>query len=255
MPSRAGGGGLAGVMLLALLAASAPASAAAAAPTDLLPPLGAAATPAAAGWGFVGLPDQKPAPTRYEMTQLGGRAALRAEASASYGNWVYRPASPLVLQRLRWAWRVEQPNSRADLSRKDADDAAVRVCVSFELPLDRLGFAERQKLQLARLVSGMPLASATLCYVWAGREPRGATLDSPYTRRVRQIVLRNADDALQTWHDEDRDVVADFLRVFGDEAREPYPATAVLIGADADNTQGRSLAHVADLRATARQGP
>jgi hypothetical protein len=43
-------------------------------------------------------------------------------------------------------------------------------------------------------------------------------------------------------------VAADFLRAFGDETTTVPPLTGVAVGADADNTGGRSLAHITALR-------
>jgi len=87
-----------------------------------------------------------------------------------------------------------------------------------------------------------------MCWVWGRIEARGALIDSPYTRRVRYIVLRNAADNLDTWFDETRDIAADFRRAFGDEAQALPPLVAVLIGGDADNTHQQTQAHVSDLR-------
>ena len=49
------------------------------------------------------------------------------------------------------------------------------------------------------------------------------------------------------WRDERRDIAADFRQLFGDESPEVPEILAIALGADADNTRGRSLAHVADL--------
>lgn len=102
-------------------------------------------------------------------------------------------------------------------------------------------------LRLARSRTGENLPAATLCWVWAGAEERGALLDNAYSRRVRFIVLRNGHDAPGQWQPESRDVAADFLRAFGDESPTVPPLTAAIVAGDADNTGARSLAHVADL--------
>jgi hypothetical protein len=58
------------------------------------------------------------------------------------------------------------------------------------------------------------------------------------------IVLRGPEAPLHVWQTEQRDVRADFLRLFGDEADAPVPLVAVAIAGDADNTQGHSVAHI-----------
>lgn len=201
-----------------------------------------------AGWRVATLPEQKPPVTRYSGERIDGRDALRIEADASYGNLVHALPGVTAPGTLRWAWRLQLPNAAADLRRKVGDDSAAKVCLSFDLPLAAVPFVERQLLRLARSRSGEALPTATLCWVWAGAEAQGALLDNAYTRRVRYIVLRNASDAAGAWVEERRDVMADFLRAFGDEAKAVPPLAAVIVAGDADNTGLRSVAHVAGLR-------
>jgi hypothetical protein len=143
---------------------------------------------------------------------------------------------------------LQQPLSASDLHGKAGDDVAAKVCMSFDLPLAQVPFMDRQRLRLAREVSGEDLPSATLCWVWATTEAVGAKIDNAFSRRVRYIVLRNGADAPGAWLDEQRDVAADFLRAFGDETSTVPPITGVAIGADADNTGGQSVAHITGLR-------
>lgn len=225
--------------------ARAPGSAAA---VPSLPPLAGPGAQLGPGWRVAGLPGQKAPLTRYGVAQFDGFAALRIEAAASYGNLVLDLPGPPAPARLRWRWRVDEPNAAVDLARKAGDDASAKVCLAFELPLERVPFVERQLLRLARSRTGEPLPAATLCWVWGGAEARGAALDNPYSRRVRVIVLRNREDASGRWFDEDRDVAADWRRTFGDESAEMPPLAAVIVAADADNTGAASVAHVAGLR-------
>jgi hypothetical protein len=202
----------------------------------------------AAPWRVVGLPQQQFAPTEYRAVRVDGRDALRIEARGSYGNLVHELAPGARLGTLAWQWRLEQPNTRADLATKPGDDSAVKVCVLFDAPLAQVPFVERQLLRVARAASGEALPAATLCYVWAHAQHAGAVLPNAYSKRVRYVVLRGADAPLGTWLDERRDVAADFRRAFGDEAREVPPASAVAVAGDADNTGAHSVAFVADLR-------
>ena len=200
------------------------------------------------GWRVVGLPQQSLPWTRYSAEVIDGRAALRVQVQASYGNLVHDLAAVSAPRTLRWSWRVQQANALTDLRIKAGDDAAVKVCMSFDLSVDRVPFLERQALRLARASTDQALPAATLCWVWAGAEARGALLPDPYSRRVRYIVLRQSQDALATWFDETRDVAADFRRAFGDESMDLPPVTAVIVSGDGDNTGASSVAHVADLR-------
>jgi hypothetical protein len=198
-------------------------------------------------WQVKGLPGQRKPLTQFSVVVLDGRRVLRIEADRSYGNLVH----PLQIQaasvRLAWQWRVDQPLTAADLRSKAGDDAAAKVCVLFDLPLDTVPFGERQLLRLARLRAGGPLPAATVCYVWDTHLSADTALDNAYTRRVRFIVLQGAGAPLGQWRQEKRDVVADFARLFGTESPQLPPIVAIAVGADSDNTQGHSVAYVAEL--------
>lgn len=196
-------------------------------------------------WQFIGLPHQHAPATRFGVIELDGRRALRIEAEASYGNLVHPLHQAPEGLALSWTWRVDAFAEGTDLHRRDGDDNAVKVCVLFELPMARVPFVERQLLRLARVASGQPLPAATVCYVWDAHLDPGSVLPSPFTRRLRYLVLRSG--GVPAWRSERRDVAADFLRLFGDESDEVPPIAGIAVGADADNTHGHSIAHVADL--------
>jgi len=208
------------------------------------------------GWRQVNLPQQKPPVTLYSveplaagpLTPAGATTQLKVDVRGSYGNLVLdlpRVGAPATLS---WAWRLQQANPAIDLGRKEGDDLPLKVCLSFDLALDQVPFIERQLLRLARSRSAEALPAATLCWVWAGAEAKGALIDNPYTRRVRYIVLRQQTEAGEQWFNETRDVEADFKRAFGDESATMPPVTALIVAGDGDNTQARSLAWLTALR-------
>ena len=209
----------------------------------LVQPAGASDMPPAP-WHVVGLPQQSKPFTRFSVVTLGGQRALRVEANLSYGNLVHPLHEDTGQHRLTWRWRVDEPLTGTDLRTKDGDDSPIKVCAMFELSTAAVPFVERQVLRIARLRSGETLPSASVCYVWDARLPPGTVLANAFTRRIRIIVLRGPEAPLHTWVTEQRDVWADVLKVFADEADAVPPLVGVAIGADVDNTQGHSLAHV-----------
>jgi hypothetical protein len=191
-------------------------------------------------WRFQGLPEQKPPKTRFAVFDLDGARVLRVESDKGYGTLVH-PLQGAAAGTLSWRWRVDEPVAGADLRTKPGDDAALKVCASFDMPLARVPFIERQLLRLASSRVGHPLPTATLCYVWDAGLPADTLLRNAYTARVRFIT---AHGALGAWRGERRNLAADFRRAFGDESDTVPAVTAVLIGADADNTGARSVGFV-----------
>lgn len=215
---------------------------------SLLAPLtGPAATPPAP-WRVALLPQQVLPATRFAVVDLDGERVLRVESPASYGNLLHIvDASAATASALSWRWRLERPVAGADLRRREGDDAALKVCVMYDLPLAQVPFYDQLLLRLARSRSAEPLPAATLCYVWDPALTAGTVLPNVYTGRVRWLVLRGQGSAAERWQQESRDLRADFLRAFGDEATLPVPVSAILIGADADNTGGSGLGFVSGL--------
>lgn len=206
-------------------------------------------------WRLVGLPDQKPPMTRFDIAAADdGTSALRIRAEGSYGNLLFdaRAAQLPPAARLRWRWRLERGLDLSDLQRKEGDDVPVKVCALFDMALDGMSFGEQARLRLARALSGEPLPAATLCYVWDRQLPVGIVVRNVFSPRVRYLVVSTGPARPGQWVAIDRPVVDDFLRAFGDETRDLPPLVALAVGADADNTGGASLALVGDLQLSTR---
>jgi Protein of unknown function (DUF3047) len=201
------------------------------------------------GWRVLTLPLQTKPITQFSEEVIDGRSALRIEAMKSYGHLMHEMHNAVPHGKLTWSWRMQLPNADTDLHHRAGDDLAAKVCASFDMPLEQVPFFEREMLRMVRAAVSQPVPSATLCWVWGGKEKHEELLPSPFTKRLRYIVLRNASDPSATWLEETRDIVADFKRAFGDEAHQLLPPlAAVSVGADADNTAGHSIAHVSGLR-------
>src|SRR5512134_912684 len=169
--------------LFALLVLPTPA---AAAPVTLFSTATGAALPPP--WQVVTLP-KIPRHTQYSLTQIDRRVVVKAVASASYAN-VLHPigkdvdATPV----LRFSWRVDSFPKNSDLRTRQGDDLAAKVCVLFDVPLERLAPDDRARVELGRRLFDPKLPAATLCYVWDRQLAAGTWLPNAYTDRVRYLV-------------------------------------------------------------------
>jgi hypothetical protein len=217
----------------------------------LQPFSGGSGSVAPAPWRVVSIPGGKIPPTQFDLVMLDGRRVLRVRADRSYANLSHAIAPDMAaLQpgtQLQWTWRLDEPVANADLRRKEGDDVAIKVCALFDLPLEKIGFLERNLLRLARSKTGEYLPGATLCYIWDPSLTAGSVVPNAYTRRVRYLVLDSAATAPGQWSAHSRHLGKDFLQAFGDDTDTVPPLLSILVGADTDNTQGRSLAYVGDV--------
>ena len=213
---------------------------------NMLQPFAASGSAPVAPWHVVGLPGQKKPFTRFSVVDVDGKRALRVDADESYGNLVHLLPPEQKPQRLAWRWRVDQLNTSSDLRTREGDDTTLKVCTLWDEALEHVPFVERQVLKIARTKTTEPIPAATVCYVWDSKLAEGTELHSPFTHRLRYIVLRSGERGRQ-WSAEKRDIGADFMRLFGDEVKELPPLIGVAVGADSDNTHTKSAGHVADV--------
>ena len=209
-----------------------------------------AASPGAelpAPWRITALPNVKRA-TRYALVADGETVVLRAEANASMAS-VMHPLKldPKVLPFIAWRWKVSNILRKSDIRSRAGDDFPARVYVLFDYDVSKLSIVQRAKMYLARSRYGKDVPAAALCYVWDGKAPVGTSVWSPYTDRVRVIVVESGSANLNRWREVQRDVVADFRAAFGED---PPAISGVAVASDTDNTGESATAFYGDIRFT-----
>ena len=194
---------------------------------------------------FIALPKIKQ--NVISLVDDAGTVVLKVESNDSAGS-IGIPLTATVASgntTLEWRWKINRVLEKADMRKKVSDDFAGRVYVFFDVPLDSLSFVERSKIRLARAVAGADVPTAALCYVWDNTHPVGHTQWSPYTNRVRIMVLQTGGANINKWMKESRDVAADFKTAFGFDA----PAvTGVAVGNDTDNTDDNVTTWFGDVK-------
>lgn len=195
------------------------------------------------GWRSVGLRGVSRAEPA--LVEDSGTTVLQLRTEAAAGSAVWRlDADPAATPILSWRWKVDRVVRDADLARKEGDDYAARVYVTFDVPLAELPLATRAKIVIARVLFGSELPSAALCYVWDNRHPIGSSAWNPYSDRVRMVVLRNGAANVGEWVAEARDVAGDFRAAFGGSLPR---VTGVAVSADTDQTGETATAWFGDL--------
>lgn len=183
--------------------------------------------------------------TEYRLVDDDGTSVLRADAQGSASALVHEVSFPAAAAALlEWRWKVNRVLKSGDGTTKEGDDYAARVYVMFDYPLAKLTFADRLRLRLARALYGPDVPAAALCYVWDARLPAGTIIASPYTSRVRIVVVDSGAEHAGRWRVVQRDPGADFRRAYGEE---PPGISAVAVATDTDNTGERVTAWYGDI--------
>jgi hypothetical protein len=232
---------------VALLGLSSPALA-----QNVLTPFSKATSDKApAPWRAAGLPKGRAPLAVFDVVTLDNAKVLRLRTEKTYGTVVHDIADfvPTANTTLKWRWRLDEPVPNANLRAKSGDDAALKVCVLYNMPTDVLSFSERMILSIARTLIDPNLPAATLCYVWDVTLPAGTLLSNAHTKRIKYLVLdgQGSEGSLGTWKSHERHVAQDFMKAFGHETQTMPPVTAIAAGADSDSTKSSSLAYVGDI--------
>jgi hypothetical protein len=183
--------------------------------------------------------------TAYEVVRDGETTVLRAESVGTASGLEHEvPVDLKEYPVLRWRWKVNNVVASGDPHRKDKDDYAARVYVTFAFEPDKASFGERLRYRTTRaLSSNVPFAA--IAYIWASRTPVRTVIASPHIGGIlKLIVVENGDTRAGQWVAEERNVYDDYRRAFG---KEPPRVSGVAVMTDTDNTQERATAYYGDL--------
>ncbi len=127
---------------------------------------------------------------------------------------------------LNWSWRVKNSLENLDERSKQGDDYAARIYI---------------------VVSGGIAFwnTKSLNYVWSSNMPVGSNWPNAYAAdNVIMIALQSGNQVSNEWHQEKRNIQADFKRYFGKTVEQ---LDAIAIMTDTDNSGQKALAWYGDV--------
>lgn len=163
---------------------------------------------------------------RYEVIETEAGSTLHLSSNAT-STALYKEARLNIkdLPILNWKWKALKLPAGADVRKKNTDDQAAQVYVIFPRWPEAVN---------SRLVG----------YIWDTTAPAGSMVTSTKTSNVRYIVLRSGEADLGQWLSEQRNVYADYKKLFNEE---PPEAGRISVMIDSDNTKGTAESFVADI--------
>lgn len=204
-------------------------------------------TAAPQGWEPLTFP-KIPAHTAYEWS--ASSSAIHAKSDKSASGLVFRHGGAVAeTPVLRWRWKIAGTVPGGDEKHKSGDDYAARVYVTFKYEPSRVGVTTRLKYAAVKAVRGELPPHNAIAYIWANKLAAGESAPSPYTKRVMMVAARSGNDAAGQWRSEERDVLADYRRLFGEE---PPPYAGIALMTDTDNTGASAEAWYADVTLSGR---
>ncbi len=138
---------------------------------------------------------------------------------------------------LKWRWKVTQLPKNADARVVDRDDQAAGIYVVFP--------------RFPSMIN-----SRFLAYIWETSAPEGTVMRNRKNPMIHYIVVRSGKRKLNQWITEERNVLADYRKVF---KQEPPMVGGVALLIDTDDTRSQAESFFAQIEfkrpATARLKP
>lgn len=183
--------------------------------------------------------------TRYSLIKEDSRPVIKAESRQS-ASGLYRQfdLDPKIYPVLSWCWKVDRIIAKGDETRKDGDDYAARIYVTFKFDPDMASLWERTKFQAIKLIYGEYPPKAAINYIWANRLPKGKAIPNAYTERAQMVAVESGGDRVGQWICEERNLYDDYQKLFGDT---PSAISGIAVMTDTDNTREEAIAYYADL--------
>ena len=183
--------------------------------------------------------------TRYSLVKDGGTQVIKAESKSSASGLIRKIRIDIEKYPIiRWRWKALNVFQKGDVKKKEGDDYAARVYVTFEYDPERTGIYEKALAELGRIIYGEHPPISTINYIWANKSPVGTIVQSPYTRLDKMIVVESGEASLNHWVTEERNIFDDYVMAFG---KKPPMISGVAIMTDSDNTKESAVAFYGDI--------
>jgi hypothetical protein len=191
--------------------------------------------------------------TTYKLVKDDDTVVVKAVAEASASGLTREiKINPKEYPIVQWRWKITNILKKGDVHRKDGDDYPARIYITFEYDASKLGFFEKAKYEMVRLLYGENLPLAAINYIWESKAPVGTIVPNPYTDRVMMFVVESRSAKLNQWAKEERNVYEDYKKAFGEE---PPMISGVAIMTDTDNTGESAIAYYGDIVFTKESKP
>lgn len=165
--------------------------------------------------------------TRYELVVLDGIKVLKADSRDSASGLVKEVKINIKkYPYLTWRWKISNRLGPMNEKQKSGDDYSARIYV---------------------IVSGGLFFWQTkaLNYVWSSSLAKDTSWPNAFAGSSAQMYsVRSADDQLDTWYEEKRNVYLDLQKMFGTEIEH---ISAIALMTDTDNNSGNAVAYYGDI--------
>lgn len=141
--------------------------------------------------------------SEYQIKTADGTTFLHMQSENAGSGIVLKEAfDPREFPIVEWKWRVDDPITGVDHTRKSGDDYPVRVYLFWEYDGTGLGFADRMRYRAYRALRGEYPPHSGLAFTWTHNPVETRLYPNPYSDRVGMRVMRGPETSLGSWQTE-----------------------------------------------------
>ena len=186
------------------------------------------------------------APTKFEMVDDGGATVVHATSENSSSVLLENiDIDPRQYSVLRWKWKAPRLVPGANTTKRQTEDAPVRLIIAFEGDKDKLSFSDQITFAETRLLLGVEPPYATLEYEWGDGAPKETVVENGWNARIRLLLAESGAERVGEWVLETRNIFDDFRKAFGED---PGRMISIGIHCDSDATESRSEGYFGDIK-------
>jgi hypothetical protein len=179
------------------------------------------------------------------LVKDGDTVVVKAVSNASASGLIREiEIDPKEYPIVQWRWKVTNILEKGDVHRKEGDDYPARLYITFKYDASKLGFFQKAKYEMVRLLYGEYPPLRAINYIWESHAPIGTFVPNPYTDRVMMIVVESGGNLLNQWVNEERNVYEDYKQAFSEELPK---ISGVAIMTDTDNTGESATAYYGNI--------
>ena len=155
---------------------------------------------------------------------------LKSDSESSFGITKEIDLKKGEYPFLNWEWKVSRLPDGADVRKASTDDQAIQIYIAFKS-------------------TGWPakLNTPVIGYIWGVECPKDTFVTSaqPLAGKVRYVVLRNKNDALETWFGEKRNLEEDYRKLFPDiDGGQPRDVKGISFYINSQNTKSEAESYL-----------
>lgn len=194
-------------------------------------------------WSALTLPRRDA--TKYSLHTQDSVTSIKAESSNSASGLVYKvDIDPAEFPIVEWSWRVEDLVEGGNYKKKNGDDYAARIYVTFDYDKQNLGLGDRIKYETLRTFTRFPIPLRAINYIWANNAETGTIAPNAYSNWVYMVVTESGEERTGEWITHSQNIFEDYKAAFGED---PPRINGIAIMTDTDNTKSNATSFYGDI--------